>query len=231
MAVQSPSATTRRPAQVKDLCYQLRKKLGDIESDLPAGIVGPEFNDEFGDVYSLLFMLTADGASYRQLKDAAEESAQRAAARARRQQGRHLSARRTQTIFVEFGHAKLATLGITPQADFRQPARAERRDPGRLVRHRRGPHHPCASPARSTASRPSRRRRSRSTACLPPWRHRDRRRAATRTRRASSCARTASPRSASASSCRRARNIISLGEELEEAMAAHHRRAAASAST
>src|ERR1700733_5082811 len=47
------------PAKVKELWYQVRKKVGDIKSDLPAGITGPSFNDEFGDVYSALYMLTA----------------------------------------------------------------------------------------------------------------------------------------------------------------------------
>src|SRR6187402_2902793 len=45
---------TTPPAKVKDLWYQVRKKVGDIRGDLPAGINGPNFNDEFGDVYSAL---------------------------------------------------------------------------------------------------------------------------------------------------------------------------------
>ncbi len=39
----------------------MRKKVGDIRGDLPGGIIGPSFNDEYGDVYSALYMLTADG--------------------------------------------------------------------------------------------------------------------------------------------------------------------------
>ena len=49
------------PAKVKDLWYQVRKKVGDIRHELPAGLVGPSFNDEYGDVYSAVYMLTADG--------------------------------------------------------------------------------------------------------------------------------------------------------------------------
>src|SRR5256714_12714127 len=49
------------PAKVKDLWYQVRKKAGDIRGNLPSGIIGPNFNDEYGDVYSALYMLTADG--------------------------------------------------------------------------------------------------------------------------------------------------------------------------
>src|SRR4029079_15409087 len=56
------------PIKVKDLWYQVRKKVGDIRSDLPAGVVGPNFNDEYGDVYSTMYMLTADGLSLADLK-------------------------------------------------------------------------------------------------------------------------------------------------------------------
>src|SRR5262249_2733042 len=49
------------PAKVKDLWYQVRKKVGDIRNELPPGITGPDFNDEYGDVYSALYMLTAEG--------------------------------------------------------------------------------------------------------------------------------------------------------------------------
>ena len=42
------------PAKVKELWYQGRKKVGDIKGSLPSGIIGPNFNDEYGDVYSAL---------------------------------------------------------------------------------------------------------------------------------------------------------------------------------
>src|SRR5229473_3196627 len=60
------------PAKVKDLWYQVRKKVGDIRGDLPAGITGPNFNDEYGDVYSTIYMFTADGLSLADLKARAE---------------------------------------------------------------------------------------------------------------------------------------------------------------
>src|SRR6185295_9328429 len=65
------------PAKVKDLWYQVRKKVADIRGDLPAGIIGPNFNDEYGDVYSALYMLTADGLSPADLKARAEDMRQR----------------------------------------------------------------------------------------------------------------------------------------------------------
>src|ERR1041384_2201329 len=65
------------PAKVKELWYQVRKKVGDIRSNLPSGIIGPNFNDEYGDVYSALYMLTADGLTLAELKTRAEDIRQR----------------------------------------------------------------------------------------------------------------------------------------------------------
>lgn len=36
------------PGDVPDLWYQVRKRVGDIRHTLPAGVVGPGFNDDFG---------------------------------------------------------------------------------------------------------------------------------------------------------------------------------------
>src|SRR4029078_13642887 len=55
------------PSQVKELWYKVRKKVGDIRNDLPPNIQGPNFNDEFGDVYSALYMLGGDGQTYADL--------------------------------------------------------------------------------------------------------------------------------------------------------------------
>ncbi len=54
--------------------YQVRKKMDDIRATLPAGVVGPGFNDEFGDTYGIVYAFTADGFTPRQLRDYAESS-------------------------------------------------------------------------------------------------------------------------------------------------------------
>jgi multidrug efflux pump len=110
------------PAKVKDLWYQVRKKVGDIRGELPAGIVGPRFNDEYGDVYSALYMLTADGLSLAQLKTRAEDIRQRLL-RVPDVNKVDIVGERPQKIFIEFSQAKLANLGITPQQIFDSVAR------------------------------------------------------------------------------------------------------------
>ncbi len=105
------------PSQVKELWYQVRKKMGDIRSELPPGVSGPNFNDEYGDVYSALYMLTADGLSLAELKARAEDIRQRLL-RVADVNKVDIIGERPQKIFIEFSHAKLATLGVTPQQIF-----------------------------------------------------------------------------------------------------------------
>jgi len=58
---------------VPGLWYQVRKKVGDIASTLPAGVQGPFFNDEFGDTYSILYAATGDGFSLAELRHVVED--------------------------------------------------------------------------------------------------------------------------------------------------------------
>ena len=105
------------PAKVKDLWYQVRKKVGDIRGSLPAGIIGPNFNDEYGDVYSALYMLSADGLTLAELKTRAEDIRQHLL-RVSDVNKVDIIGERPERIFIEFSHAKLATLGLTPQQIF-----------------------------------------------------------------------------------------------------------------
>jgi multidrug efflux pump len=103
--------------EVPQLFYQLRKKLDDIRADLPAGVIGPSVNDEYGDVDSILYTLTADGADYAQLKEVAETMRQKLL-KVPNVTKVNLYGVQDEKIFVEFSHTKLATLGIPPQAIF-----------------------------------------------------------------------------------------------------------------
>src|SRR5215472_13974113 len=112
--------TFRDSTPAKDvpyLFYLLRKKLVDVQDQLPAGLLGPVVNDEFSDVDSILYMMTGDGADYKQLKTTAEGFRQRLL-KVPGVTKVDLYGVQDERIFVEFSHAKLATLGITPQAVF-----------------------------------------------------------------------------------------------------------------
>jgi multidrug efflux pump subunit AcrB len=63
-----------RGEAVKDAFYQARKKVGDIRQTLPEGVLGPFFNDEFGDTYISLYAITGEGYTYPELKDFAKSA-------------------------------------------------------------------------------------------------------------------------------------------------------------
>src|SRR5260221_13093305 len=62
------------PAKVPELWYQVRKKIGDIRGSLPQGVLGPNFNDEYGDTYSLIWAFEADGFSDAEVKAMVKEA-------------------------------------------------------------------------------------------------------------------------------------------------------------
>jgi multidrug efflux pump len=120
---------------VPELFYQLRKKISDIKDDLPAGLIGPSVNDEYGDVDSILYMLTADGADYAQMKKVAEALRQRLL-KVKDVTKVNLYGTQEEKIYLEFSHAKLATLGITSEQMFASLARQNAVVPAGVVETR-----------------------------------------------------------------------------------------------
>ena len=59
--------------EVQQLWYTVRKKVGDMRYTLPQGVQGPFFNDDFGDVYGVIYALQAEGFSNAELKVLADE--------------------------------------------------------------------------------------------------------------------------------------------------------------
>ena len=66
-----------KPAEVANVWYTVRKKIGDMRCQLPGNIQGPFFNDEFGDVYGVIYALRGEGFGYAELKDFADDTRQR----------------------------------------------------------------------------------------------------------------------------------------------------------
>jgi multidrug efflux pump len=62
-----------RPAEVANVWYTVRKKIGDMKITLPGGVQGPFFNDDFGDVYGVIYALESDGFSDAELKGFADD--------------------------------------------------------------------------------------------------------------------------------------------------------------
>ena len=58
--------------EVADTWYEVRKSVGDMRHALPAGVLGPGFNDDFGDTFGIIYGVTADGFNHRELRDHVE---------------------------------------------------------------------------------------------------------------------------------------------------------------
>src|SRR6185369_13287771 len=95
-----------------DLWYQVRKKVGDIRGSLPQGVVGPFFNDEYGDTYSLIWAFEADGFSPAEVKDIAKDVRQRVL-RVPDVTKVDLFGLQDEKIYIEFSHERLAMMGVT----------------------------------------------------------------------------------------------------------------------
>ena len=99
------------PAEVPDVWYQVRKNIGDIRGTLPAGVIGPGFNDDFGSTFGIIYAFTADGFTFRELRDYVE------AARSRLLQVPDVSkievlGEQDEQIYLEFSTERLAGLRL-----------------------------------------------------------------------------------------------------------------------
>jgi multidrug efflux pump subunit AcrB len=99
-------------AEIQQIWYQVRKKVGDIRGSLPAGVQGPFFNDEFGDVYGVIFAFSADGFSYRELKDYVDWARQQLL-RIPDVAKVDLIGVQDERVFIEVPHRRLAQLALT----------------------------------------------------------------------------------------------------------------------
>jgi multidrug efflux pump subunit AcrB len=99
-------------AVVPDIWYQVRKNIGDIRLTLPQGVIGPGFNDDFGDTYGIIYGFTADGFTQRQLRDAVEDVRSRLLAVPDVSKVEIIGAQ-DERIFLEFSTARLAGLGLS----------------------------------------------------------------------------------------------------------------------
>ena len=104
-----------RSRDVPQLWYQVRKKIGDIRATLPEGVVGPFFNDEFGDTFGNIYALTGEGFDYAVLKDYADR-VQLELQRIDNVGKVELIGLQDERIWIEVSNTRLATLGIPMQS-------------------------------------------------------------------------------------------------------------------
>ena len=101
--------------EVSNVWYQVRKRLNDGRGTLPQDVIGPFFNDDFGDVYGSIVALSADGFSQEELRVFAEDVRSRLL-RVPDVAKVELFGVQAEKVFVEISHKRLAQLGL----DFNQ---------------------------------------------------------------------------------------------------------------
>lgn len=97
----------------REAWYQARKKFSDIKLELPEGVIGPIFNDEYGDVYGLLYAVKGDGIGQAELSDMAEVIKRRLL-KVPMVKKVDVIGKQAKKVYVEFSNQRLAALGITP---------------------------------------------------------------------------------------------------------------------
>jgi multidrug efflux pump subunit AcrB len=99
------------PGEVPNSWYQVRKRVGDMRNTLPAGVIGPVFNDDFGDVYGSIFAITSDGFSPEEMRVYADRVKQ-VLLRVPDVAKVEVFGAQPEKIFVEISHKRLAQLGL-----------------------------------------------------------------------------------------------------------------------
>jgi multidrug efflux pump len=109
-------------ADLDNAWYQARKKIGDARQELPDGVRGPFFNDEYNDRYSVLYALSAPGLSMAELLDVTEQVKLQfqgvpGAGKV------DVLGKQAERVYVELSTRRLAALGIAPTTVFDALAR------------------------------------------------------------------------------------------------------------
>ena len=105
---------TYGPDDLPQIWDELRRKVNDLAPSLPPGVAPPLINDDFGDIYGLLFAVVGDGFSYKELVDYVDflrrelilvEGVGKIAVAGKQQE----------QVFVEISRNKMSRLGIPYQ--------------------------------------------------------------------------------------------------------------------
>jgi multidrug efflux pump subunit AcrB len=105
---------TTRARDVAPTWQTVRNMINDIRGEFPSGVVGPAFNDRFGDVFGNIYAFTADGLTPRQLRDYVEDARTRVLTVPNIGKVDLVGAQ-DEVIYLEFSTRQLAALGISTQ--------------------------------------------------------------------------------------------------------------------
>ncbi|WP_434730221.1 efflux RND transporter permease subunit [Rhizobium binae] len=106
---------TTKARDVAPTWLRIRNMIADIKGDFPSGVVGPFFNDRFGDVFGNIYAFTGDGLTQRQLRDLVENA--RSEVLKVPDVGKvDVIGAQDEAIYLEFSTRQIAALGIDQQS-------------------------------------------------------------------------------------------------------------------
>ncbi|MBY5759176.1 efflux RND transporter permease subunit [Rhizobium leguminosarum] len=106
---------TTKAKDVAPTWLRIRNMIADIKGDFPTGVVGPFFNDRFGDVFGNIYAFTSDGLTQRQLRDLVENA--RSEVLTVPNVGKvDVIGAQDEAIYLEFSTRQIAALGIDQQS-------------------------------------------------------------------------------------------------------------------
>ncbi|MGO7871471.1 efflux RND transporter permease subunit [Rhizobium leguminosarum] len=106
---------TTKAKDVAPTWLRIRNMIADIKGDFPTGVVGPFFNDRFGDVFGNIYAFTSDGLTQRQLRDLVENA--RSEVLTVPNVGKvDVVGAQDEAIYLEFSTRQIAALGIDQQS-------------------------------------------------------------------------------------------------------------------
>lgn len=100
--------------KMRPIFDDLRRKVADIQDELPEGSAEPEINDEFGDVFGSVYSLSGDGFSYQELKQFADEIRD-ILLKDPNIAKVNIHGAQDEVIYVDYSNAQLTELGLSPQ--------------------------------------------------------------------------------------------------------------------
>jgi multidrug efflux pump subunit AcrB len=100
------------PARVPEVWQEVRNSVGDIRHTLPQGVLGPFFNDNFGDVFGIVYGFTSDGFSDRELRDYVDFVRTRLMAEVDGIGKVEFLGVQDEAIFIEFQPDRVAAMGL-----------------------------------------------------------------------------------------------------------------------
>ena len=104
-----------KSSEVANVWYTVRKKIGDMRSTLPSGVIGPFFNDDFGDVYGVIYALRGQGFSPAEVKVFADAARQRIL-RVPDVAKVELFGVQDEKLFIDISQKRLAQMGLDMSA-------------------------------------------------------------------------------------------------------------------